>query len=197
MGKKKNNNNTSPKVTKAKTSSVAKKPRTSQSSSGGETAAMRIMKAIASQMAMGKGDKVDRALVQTLALMPSKKSFDTTLLNMKKQDLVMYDKPTVWLTERGLETVGPEAIQVPTSNDAMLAKLKEQIKGKKPREIYGILTDGNAYSRAELAAKMKMEDNKSFGTYVSSLSKIVERQGNQIRLPDIAFPCGRPCENKA
>jgi len=118
-------------------------------------------------------------------------------LNMKNKRLVRYDTPTVWLTDLGLETVGPEAVRVPASNDAMQQKLKESVKGKKPCEIYDILTNGKAYSRAELARMMNMDDNKSFGTYVSSLSKIVERQDGKIRLPDIAFPCGRPCNKKA
>lgn len=58
--------------------------------------------------------------------------------------------------------------------------------------FFDILTDGCAYSRAELAEKMELENNKSFGTYVSALSKVVERENGKIRLKDIAFPCGRP-----
>jgi len=171
---------------KAKTSPVKK------ASGNGESAATRILKAIASQHAMGIAD-ADRATVQGLAAMPSKGSFGTTLLNMKKKGLITYDSTTVRLTEAGLEEVGPEAAAVPTNNDAMQDKLKESIKVKKAHEIFDILADGNAYSRSELAEKMGLEDNKSFGTYVSALSKVVERENGKIRLKNIAFPCGRPC----
>jgi len=112
---------------------------------------------------------------------------------MKKKGLITYDSTTVRLTEAGLEEVGPEAAAVPTNNDTMQDKLKESIKVKKAREIFDILADGNAYSRSELAEKMGLEDNKSFGTYVSALSKVVERENGKIRLKNIAFPCGRPC----
>jgi hypothetical protein len=178
--------------TKVKTAAKAKSsPVSKGGSNGGGTASARILKAIASQNAMGIAD-ADRSTVQGLAAMPNKKSFDTTLLNMKKNGLVTYDTSTVRLTEKGLEEVGPEAVAVPTDNTAMQDKLKEQIKQKKSREIFDILTDGKAYNRAELAAMMKLEDNKSFGTYVSALSKVIEREAGKIRLKDIAFPCGRP-----
>ena len=191
MGKSNNSSTTTDKVKAAKAKST---PVKKGKPLGADTAGMRILKAIATQNAMGK-EKADRTVVQKLVGMTSKKSYDTTLLNLKNKDLVMYDTPTVWLTEHGLETVGPDAVAVPKNNDAMQDKLKEGVKGKVPRQIFDILTNGNAYARAELAAMMEMDDNKSFGTYVSALSKVVERvEGKKIRLPDLAFPCGRPCD---
>ena len=184
--------NSSPKLATAKKakSTAAKKPKKSVGS-GGATAATRIMEAVASQKVFGIDD-ADRTVVMGLASMTNKKSFDTTLLNMKNKGLVTYTKDTVRLTEKGWEEVGPEAANVPKTNDAMQDKLKENIKQKKAREIFDILTDGKAYSRKELAAKMDMEDNKSFGTYVSALSKVTERENGKIRLMDVAFPVGRP-----
>jgi len=173
---------------KAKSSSAKK------GKSGGskeEPAGTRIMKAIASQRAFGIED-ADRPTIQGLAAMPNKKSFDTTLLNMKKKGQVTYDSTTVKLTEAGWEEVGPEAASIPSTNEAMQDKLKELIKVKKARDIFDILTDGRAYTRVELAEKMQLEDNKSFGTYVSALSKVVERESGKIQLKNIAFPCGRP-----
>lgn len=107
----------------------------------------------------------------------------------------MYDSKTVWLTEKGLETVGPDAVAKPQSNDAMQEKMKESIKGAKPKEIFGLLRDGKAYSRPQLAEMMGLENNKRFGTYISALSKVVERVDKKIRLIDMAFPLGRPCDN--
>ena len=76
----------------------------------------------------------------------------------------------------------------------MQEKLKENIKSKRSKEIFDILTDGKAYSKQELADKMGLENNKRFGTYISSLSKVSERVDGKIRLLQIAFPCGRPCD---
>ena len=47
-----------------------------------------------------------------------------------------------------------------------------------------------------LMQSMGMENNKSFGTYMSSLSQVSEREGGKIRLVDFVFPCGRPCDSK-
>lgn len=65
----------------------AKSPSTKKGRRGGgkeEPAGNRIMKAIASQRAFGIED-ANRSTIQGLAAMPNKKSFDTTLLNMKKR----------------------------------------------------------------------------------------------------------------
>lgn len=192
---KKGNSAAAPKAKKAKSTPISKTKKSSSGSSNGETASLRILKAIASQMSTGITDGVKRDTVQGLAAMTSKKSFDTTILNMKNKGLVTYTKDTIELTDEGLEQVGgPDAVAVPSDNTAMQAKLKELVKGKTPREIFDILTDGKAYTRQELAKLMNMEDNKSFCTYVSTLSKVVERVDRKIRLKDFAFPCGRPCD---
>lgn len=184
-----------PVATKAKKTN----PKSSASGAGrsnNETASTRILKALAYEKSLGN-DKADRDKIKKLAAMFNKKSFDTTILNMKNKDLVQYDATTLWLTTRGVETVGHRAVAPPVDNVAMLEKLKDGVKGKKPRDIFDILTDGRSHTRAELAVTMGLPGNKSFGTYVSALSKVVERDGKKIRLPDLAFPCGRPCDKEA
>ena len=156
------------------------------------------MDAIASQMIVGV-ERPSRTLICGLAAITSKGSFATTLLNMKKRGgLVDYDKETVWLTDQGKKMLPADALRMPQSNDGMQAKLKEQVKGKMARRIFDILTDGNAYSREEIASKLGVRDNNSLGTYISSLSKVSERVDGRkkIQLKKIAFPCGRPCETK-
>jgi len=66
------------------------------------------------------------------------------------------------------------------------------IKGKKPREIFDVMLDGGWHSREELAEALNLPNNKSFGTYISALSKVVARDNKKIRLADFVFPCGRP-----
>ena len=67
------------------------------------------------------------------------------------------------------------------------------IKGTKPREIFDLMLDGEWHSRDELADALNFPNNKSFGTYVSALSKVTERDTDKkIRLIDMCFPFGRP-----
>lgn len=179
--------------TKKVTAKKAKGTTNKKAKSGGGTASDRIMEAIASQRIFGI-ENADRQTVQGLAAIPNKKCFDTTLLNMRKKGLLTYDTNTVTFTEAGLEQVGPDAVARPATNDAMQDKLKESLKHKKSRDIFDILTDGRAYSREELAEKLGLELNKSFGTYLSGLSKVSERVEGKIRLKDTAFPVGRPCD---
>lgn len=186
--------NSPPKDAATKKKSTAKAKTASAPKKGGGTSESRILEAIAGQIALGN-DKANRTIVQGLAAIASSGSFGTTILNMKKKKgLVEYNKDSIWLTEKGLETVGPDAVAKPQNNDAMQDKLKENLKSKQSHKIFDLLADGNGYTRQELAKKMGLEDNKSFGTYVSHLSKVVDREGGKIRLKQIAFPCGRPCD---
>ena len=180
-------------------SSTAKKAKStlSKGKSGGRgagTASDRILNAIAGRTAL-KEERPCRRVVMGLAAMANEKSFSTTILNMRNKGLVQYDRTSIWLTDKGKEHVGEDALAVPQSNDAMQERLREeQVKGKVPRMIFDILLDGKAYYRSDLAKLLNKEDNKSFGTYVSALSKVTERVDKRIRLKDVAFPCGRPSE---
>ena len=190
--------------TSSKSSATAKKARTTISKKGKKhgssstSAADRIVNAIASRRAFGE-TKANRKLIMGLATIINKKCFDTTILNMKKKkNWIDYDKETVWLTKEGEEHVSPDALVVPKNNDDMQEKIRmDMIKGgKRSREIFNLMLDGRYYTKADLAEAMGMENNKSFGTYMSALSQITEREGGKIRLVDFVFPCGRPCDPK-
>ena len=181
---------TSPAKAKANKSKVSR-----PSSINGKSSADRIMDAIASRHSLGD-TKPDRQIIMGLAAITSKGSYGTTLLNMKKKlGWVEYDKTSVWFTPAGQEHVGPDAIQVPQNNDAMQAKIRQDmIKVAKSREIFDLMLDGAAYSKEELAEMMNLPVNKSFGTYTSGLSKVSEKVGKKMRLIDLCFPTGRPCD---
>ena len=190
--------------TSSKSSATAKKARTAITKKGKKnggsstSAADRIVSAVASRRAFGE-TKANRKLIMGLATILNKKSFDTTILNMKKKkNWIDYDKETVWLTKEGEEHVSPDALVVPKNNDDMQEKIRmDMLKGgKRPCEIFNLMLDGRYYTKADLAEAMGMENNKSFGTYMSSLSQVSEREGGKIRLVDFVFPCGRPCDSK-
>ena len=184
-------------VTKKKSGGNKAAPAKGKSTGGKLTNKDKILQAIASQHAMGK-EKPDKKMVQGLAGIPDKKIFDTVCGTMKSKDKwISYDKDTIELTEKGRDQVGEEALQVPTNNDALHDKIKEQLKSKRSREIFDILADGRAYSKEEIAKRMGVELNKSFGTYLSGLSNHTERvEGGKYRLKDDVFLVGRPCDNE-
>lgn len=180
------------------TKTVATKAKSATRSKSGEPSAKtRILLAIASELALGK-DEADKQRVFSLTGMTNKHTFDTNCSSMKKKGLIQDGEQSgskaLKLTKKGLEEVGPEAVARPKNNDAAQEKLKAQIKNKKAHEIFDILVDGRAYSRDELAKKLGVEKNKTFSTYVSYLSKVVDKEGNKLKLKDVAFPCGRSCD---
>ena len=190
--------------TSSKTSATAKKARTAITKKGKKnggsstSAADRIVNAVASRRAFGE-TKANRKLIMGLATILNKKSFDTTILIMKKKkNWIDYDKETVWLTKEGEEHVSPDALVAPKNNDDMQEKIRmDMLKGgKRPCGIFNLMLDGRYYTKADLAEAMGMENNKSFGTYMSTLSQVSEREGGKIRLVDFVFPCGRPCDSK-
>lgn len=176
------------------TKSAPKKRASSCKKKGGPTNKQLILDAIASQYAAGK-DKADKKVVQGLAGM-DKKVFDTVCGTMKKKDQwVVYDKDTIELTEEGREQVDPEKMKKAATNDELHERNKEQLKHKKSREIYDIMKDGRYYSKEGLAEAIGLENNKSFGTYLSGLSKLSEKKDGKYRLKDDCFLCGpRPCD---
>jgi hypothetical protein len=190
--------------TSSKSSATAKKARTAITKKGKKnggsstSAADRIVSAVASRRAFGE-TKANRKLIMGLATILNKKSFGTTILNMKKKkNWIDYDKETVWLTKEGEEHVSSDALVVPKNNDDMQEKIRmDMLKGgKRPCGIFNLMLDGRYYTKADLAEAMGMENNKSFGTYMSTLSQVSEREGGKIRLIDFVFPCGRPCDSK-
>ena len=177
------------KAVKSPAKKAVKKSSAARSGSNKE----RILHAIASRAVFGE-EKCSRAMIMGLALITSAKSFSNILPDLKKRDgYVDYDANSIWLTEKGRNHVGPEALAVPENNDAMQAIIRSNtLNSKKAREIFDELLDSKWYTRDEIAAKMNMPKNKSFQNAVGSLSKIVDKKGGKIRLSDICFPCGRP-----
>ena len=85
-----------------------------------------------------------------------------------------------------------DLLPVPQTNEDIQAKLKEQIKQKRAHLIFDLLADGRAYTRAEIADKLGWEENKTFSTYISYLSKMVDKVDGKVQLSDDAFPFGHP-----
>lgn len=156
----------------------------------------KVLMAIASQRILGK-DEVEKQQILRLACITNKHTFDTNCASMKKKGWIEQVGNCLKLTEKGMEEVGDNAVAIPQTNDDMQAKLKEQIKQKKAYLIFDLLADGKAYTRAEIADKLGWKQNKTFATYMSNLSKLVDKvDGKKVQLKDDAFPFGRPCDKE-
>ncbi|KAL3932740.1 MAG: hypothetical protein SGARI_003881 [Bacillariaceae sp.] len=159
----------------------------------------RVLTVLASQRAMGK-DVVEKKMVATMCSVTNHHTFDTALSGMKKKGLIESEGGTLKLTEAGLEEIGPDVAAPPADNTAAQDMLKGSMKQSsgKTRAMFDVLTDGRAYSRAEIADMVAMDEGaKTFKTYISYLSKLVDKvEGGKIRLKDEAFPFGRPCDKE-
>lgn len=184
------------KPTKTKSSSSPKKKK---GGSGGGSAKDRIMSALAQKHNVN--DKAPtRKQICSMAGIKNMKSFMTSCSALKTQGSIEYPcGKTLALSAQGLEEVDGELAEAPTTNDAAQETMKEMITQKKGRDLFELLTDGSTRSYAELAEHVGHDDvkNKSFLTYVSSLSKCSEKvtgpNGEKmLKLNDDAFPFGRP-----
>lgn len=192
------NNKSSTKKSPIKTS---KKPATKKAPASKKSTARapgdsnkdRILKAIASRMVFGE-DQPSRTLIIQLAQIGSPKSFANTIATLKKKEnLVMYDKDSIWLTEEGKNYVGEEAFAAPQSNDEMQDRVRETLKGGKPKKIFDFLLDGEWHTRDEIAEHLGDDPTKKgFKNSIGSLSKHVEKKEKSCRLLDYLFPAGRP-----
>jgi len=160
----------------------------------------KILSALASQQSLGKAT-VPKSMVVKLCAVTNHHTFDTTCSALKKKGLIEYQGESgsveMNLTDAGLEEVGPDAPAPVTTNEAAQETLRDTLSTGKTKQMFDFLAkEGRAYTRAEIAAHVGMDESaKTFKTYISYLSKIVEKvEGGKTRLNDDAFPFGRPCD---
>lgn len=74
--------------------------------------------------------------------------------------------------------------------------MKEQLKSKRSVDIFDFLADGRSRTKQEIADHLGVPMNKSFGTYLSGISKHSEKDGDSYRLSDACFLVGRPSDKE-
>ena len=121
------------------------------------------------------------------------------ILKNKKKFIVVVDKDTIALTDKGLA----EAEMVPPAmnNQEALTKCKEQIKMGKGKLVFDLLSDGKTYSRAEIGKAIGSDHtNRSFINILGPLKTLefieyTTKDGEKAcRMLDEVFPFGRPDE---
>jgi hypothetical protein len=188
---------------KKSTSNTSSKAKSSSSSAGKKPPMKaRILSALASQQALGK-KTVPKSMIAKLCSVTNHHTFDTTCAALKNKCLVEYhgkgSTTEMHLTDAGYDEIGPDAPAPVTTNDEAQETLRNTLKVGKSKEMFDFLAqEGKAHTRGEIAEHVGMDESKkTFKTYISYLSKIVEKVDGgdgKIQLIDDAFPFGRPCD---
>jgi predicted transcriptional regulator len=100
---------------------------------------------------------------------------------------------TIKITELGMEQVDP--IDIPTSNEEAQQKIKEKLKGNKPRRIFEYLSDGKPHKKVDI---MVAVDCTNPCTFAPMMSRELKKHGyieypekGMVQLTDVCFPFGR------
>lgn len=96
--------------------------------SGGKSHSDRIISALASRRVFNKEQRCEKKIIMGLAGILDKKVFSTTLLNTRKKNgAVDYKGEHVWLTSIGEANIDQDTLNVPQTNDAMQAKIRNEL----------------------------------------------------------------------
>ena len=124
-------------------------------------------------------------------------TFTVMLCNMKKKGLITYDKDTVQLTKVGRAKAKPVS-DLPMDNATAQKDIKIRFKlGGKSAVLFDQLTDGKIHDRQAIVGGLVGFKNKnSAAVMLCNLKKtgIIEYDRTTIKLTDLCFPFGRPCE---
>jgi Mn-dependent DtxR family transcriptional regulator len=100
---------------------------------------------------------------------------------------------TIKITELGMEQVIP--IDIPTSNEEAQQKIKEKLKGNKPRRIFDYLCDGKPHKKSDIMVAI---DCTNPSTFAPMMSRYLKKHGyieypkkGMVQLTDVCFPFGR------
>ena len=149
---------------KADSPSSNKKAKVDTKKSGGadkkgKSAEEKIMEVLAKFHACGE-TPVEKEKVSKQADVAAK-TLANTLPKLKRKDHVHVDKNLLSLTEAGVEFMGDLA-KVASSNDEVLERIKEELKGKQ-LALFEALLDGEVHCKEEVARKLGFDDAKKKG----------------------------------
>lgn len=119
------------------------------------------------------------------------------LLKNKKGFLVVIDKETICLTDKGLENADMDAPAM--TNEESWTTSKEKLKMKKGKMVFDLLTDGKTYTRKEIGEAIGSDHtNRSFNNILGPLKTLgyieyLEKDGEKAcRMLEDMFPFGAP-----
>ena len=160
----------------------------------------RALNAIAALMARKDEESVPRSEVMAVVGCKNKNSINILLSGLKKHhECISYpDKDTVTLTDVGRALADANDDSLETDNGALLEKAKSEIKGKKARQLFEILSDGGKRSRKDCATQLGYDDPKKMASMMSTMKKdgalcycTTDDGEPGLMLPDQLFPFGR------
>ncbi|KAL3903951.1 MAG: hypothetical protein SGILL_010251, partial [Bacillariaceae sp.] len=167
-----------------------------------KTTTKEVLLAIIGQVSqLNGGNGADKAIVASRAGYPGghkTPAFTMAVKRCEKKNLLTKtDDGLLLLTDEGRELAGEATVDdiAPTNHDQHEEMMKTL--GAKPKKLFGLLTDGQAHSRQELADAMQYKSPKeaAFTVLLGRVKKLgyIESVGanKDIQLTDMAFPYGR------
>lgn len=159
----------------------------------------RALNAIATLMARKGVESVPRSEVMALVGCKNKNSISILFSTLKKHHkcITYPDKESVTLTDAGRAKADAND-EFEMDNRALLEKVKAEINGKKPRQLFEFLSDGGKKSRQECANELGYDDPKKMASMMSIMKKdgylcycMTDEGDPGLMLPDHLFPFGR------
>ena len=119
------------------------------------------------------------------------------ILKNEKGFIVVVDKETIHLTDKGLEHA--ELVPPAANNEEALSKCREKLKMGKGKKVFDLLSDGKTYTYAEIGNAIQNDHTQRSFTNIMGPLKTAEfieytkKNGEKAcRMLDDVFPFGRP-----
>ena len=175
---------------------VAKKSstRTKHKSGMGAIPGQTILNKCAAVKILQKKNSVERKKLPALTGIAGNSTIGKGLTFLKNQGWVDVGPKEITITEEGFKNAETDEIEVadiPTTNKAYHDAMKKMHKLKpKACELLDLLTDGKTYEKKEVADRIGMPVNSTFGKVLTALKQanIAEIAAKTIRLSDEMFP---------
>lgn len=156
----------------------------------------QILKAMAVLHAMGNVAPTNKEVGLRSGITGASTKRNAFAFLKKNGYIVVYGK-TVELTQRGHDAAAELNIELPSSNEKVHEQLKERILkeklgSKKSTEIFDLLVEHGALTKAEIAEKLGTDTKKS--TFrnafapLNSVKVVEEKEGKWNLIQEVCFP---------
>jgi len=186
----------SPEAAKSKNSGKATKAKASSPSSSTESiklkpSKLKLLNTIVYLMKMRNVEFIEKANLSAQSGVGGASTIRAALKYFKDNGLVIVNGKHVGATALGISLADPDAIQVPTDNEAYHKSFKEKKKlTERDIMVFDLLSDGRTMNKHDIVEHFGWELNSTWRAIVSRLKKAgaLETKGDMMRLTDDMFP---------
>jgi hypothetical protein len=148
----------------------------------------KVLNVLAARKAKFDEDQIEKNKIQNYAKIGGS-TMRKAIASLCKMKLVTQGSGVASITKEGMQYADPEAIDIPTSNDAHHDKVKSTLNDKEVA-LFNFLQDGLSHAKKDAANSIPMEMNSTWRKLLAKLAKdnIVEHSGKTVRLHKDMFP---------